>query len=87
MKKYTKPALMTLSVSADVMLCSGCGAGALRGTPAGEFLLEYFDDGDNRLDWSDFGEGLFSTGDSCANPDPMVEGYCEHTANTVIIWS
>ena len=29
MKKYTKPALMTLSISANDMLCSGCGANLL----------------------------------------------------------
>lgn len=89
MKKYTKPMLMTLSVSADDMLCSGCGAGAIKGTPEGEFLTIYFDrNKDGRLDWDkDFGETLFSPEDGCTDTDPMLEAYCKHTAGNIILWS
>ena len=91
MKKYMKPALAALSISANDVLCSGCGSGAVKGTGLENFLREYFDySGDGRVDWNTDFPGLFnSPEDFCndANTDERLYAYCKHTPENVILWS
>lgn len=89
MKKYTKPALMTLSISANDMLCSGCGANPIKGTWVGDTLLEWgFDrNGDGKVEWNDFGANAFGTSEACEEPPFGLENYCKHTMNDTIFWS
>ena len=89
MKKYTKPALMALSISANDMLCSGCGADPARDNGIGAILLgNGFDsNGDGIVDWSDFGEKDFGQPEACKNQAPGLESYCKHTSVSTIFWS
>ena len=89
MKKYTKPALMALSISANDMLCSGCGADPARDNGIGAILIANgFDrNGDGRVDWSDFGTTEFGQPEACEDPAYGLESYCKHTSVSTIFWS
>ena len=71
MKKYSKPALMTLSISANDQLCAGCGADAINDPALWQWL------NDNNLDKGDV-IGYFGNGE-CTQTVPGFETYCKLT--------
>lgn len=85
MKVYQKPQMLTLSLSANDMLCSGCTT-ALRDSSFKQAWLDLFDkNNDGRLTKDE----LFTSGDGCQNIQDFIEEYCKFTvadANT-LFWS
>lgn len=80
MKKYTKPMLMTLTISANDMLCRGCSANAADpGVVQSLWLIGITDlNGDGRIDASEIGDSLFASGDSCTDTTPEnFVSYCK----------
>ena len=81
MKKYMKPTLMALSISANDQLCSGCGTATKTDSWFFDFINlpesgwedtnknGYYDDGDNAT--------VFNDGTACDLP---AIGYCKYTA-------
>ena len=87
-KNYTKPAMAVLSISANDMLCSGCGAGALNKNEFVDILLSVYDtNGDGRLDREDFGLTDFGQVEGCETVPKDLEFYCKHTAVNTAFWS
>lgn len=86
-KNYTKPAMAVLSVSANDMLCSGCGT-PIEDT-VGKTLVQWgFDrDGNGKVEWDDFGTEAFGSTEQCEEPPFGLENYCKHTLNDTIFWS
>ena len=78
MKKYSKPALMTLSISANDMLCQGCGERSRDPAVLGYLRSADISMGDNGIyDTSDL-IGYFTDGESdCQTPVLGLETYCK----------
>lgn len=79
MKVYSKPKMLTLSISANDALCAGCTAQTRFNPTLNSLLIAAFGDKDN--------DGLFEPGDSNAfaaveqcEYDWSMEGYCKFTA-------
>lgn len=84
MKVYTKPQMLTLSISANDMLCSGCTT-KLKESSFADLLLQYFDTNKNgRLE----GNELFTKDDDCTSGD-ILEQYCKYTFEdrSLLVWS
>ena len=85
MKTYEKPRLMVLSISANDVLCGGCGYAT-----KGDGLLGMFDtNGNGYLDSGDFNQAkndyLFTVEtDTCATP---YESYCKYNHDITLLTS
>lgn len=86
MKAYVKPAMMTLSISANDMLCTGCAEGTrynerLSGMLEAEFadrteitLDNFFTDAEASA------VGAFGSGEVQCTVPVKIEGYCKYSA-------
>lgn len=79
MKVYSKPKMLTLSLSANDALCAGCTAQTRFDATLNSLLITAFGDGDK--------DGVFEPGDSNAFAQVEAceakyswEGYCKFTA-------
>lgn len=79
MKVYSKPKMLTLSISANDALCAGCTVRTRFDPTLNSLLIGAFGDGDK--------DGLFEPGDSKAfalveacTEQYDYEGYCKFTA-------
>lgn len=78
MKKYTKPMLMTLTISANDMLCQGCGESSRDPSVLQYLRIAGIPMGDNGI--YDTGDliGYFTDGESdCGTSVPGLEAYCK----------
>ena len=85
MKKYEKPKLMVLSISANDALCNSCGR-SLRYDEDLQFTLgNMVGNKDGILDSNEM-TSVFSTEDGCSMPVDY-DGYCKFTATNNIFIS
>ena len=80
MKKYEKPTLTVLSVSANDMLCA-CDV-KTRGNPFFEGLDKEFGDGNGIFDEND---NVFAGGEP--NCDMVISGYCKFTTTDNVLFT
>lgn len=91
MKTYTKPRMLTLSLSANDMLCLGCSAQTRFDKNLSNLLFELAgirdQNGNGIFDKAD-GEyvKLFSTTDGCDKKLDYM-GYCKFTADSTVLFT
>lgn len=91
MKTYTKPRMLTLSLSANDMLCLGCSAQTRFDQNLSNLLFVLAGISDQNangiFDKEDAAKvSLFSTTDGCENKLDY-QGYCKFTADSTVLFT
>lgn len=91
MKKYTKPAMLTLSLSTSDLLCLGCSAQTRFDQNLSDLLFALAGvtdtNGNGIFDKNDAKSvNLFATSDGCQKKFDY-NGYCKFTADTNVLFT